>query len=126
MARIGPGGLEIGYWVHPGAPGRGMATAAAAALTEAALGLPGIERVEILHDLSNAASGQVPRKLGLRQGRDGRGPVRPGAPGECGTSAVWRLVRPPAGVTRAPAAALASLVCPAPRRPAAPDRDGGS
>ena len=28
MARIGPGGLEIGYWVHRAYTGRGLATAA--------------------------------------------------------------------------------------------------
>jgi ribosomal-protein-serine acetyltransferase len=92
MARIGPGGLEIGYWVHPGHTGKGVATAAAAALTEAALGLPGIDRVEIVHDLSNAASGQVPRKLGYARVATGVGRF-PRTPGECGTSAVWRLVR---------------------------------
>ncbi len=91
MARRGPGGLEIGYWVARDRTGRGMATAAAAALTEAAFGLPGIERVEIVHDLNNAASGQVPRKLGYA--RAGTGPGRfQRAPGECGTarSGVWR------------------------------------
>jgi ribosomal-protein-serine acetyltransferase len=93
MARIGPGGLEIGYWVHPRHAGRGLATAAAGALTRAALGLPGIDRVEIVHDLSNAASGRVPAKLGYA--RIGTAPGRfPRAPGECGTAAVWRMTRP--------------------------------
>jgi len=86
----------IGYWVAREHTGRGIATAAAAALTEAALGLPGIERTEIVHDLSNAASGQVPRKLGYARVGTGAGRF-PRAPGECGTSAIWRLVRPPAG-----------------------------
>ena len=31
MARIGPGGLEIGYWVHQASTRRGLATAASAA-----------------------------------------------------------------------------------------------
>ncbi len=96
MARIGPGGLEIGYWVARDRTGRGIATAAAAAVTEAAFGLPGIERTEIVHDLSNAASGQVPRKLGYARAGTAVGRF-PRAPGECGTSAIWRLVRPPAG-----------------------------
>ena len=96
MARIGPGGLEIGYWVAREHTGRGIATAAAAALTEAGLGLPGIERTEIVHDLSNAASGQVPRKLGYARVGTAVGRF-PKAPGECGTSAIWRLVRPAAG-----------------------------
>jgi len=95
MARIGPGGLEIGYWVHPRHAGRGLATAAAAALTEAALGLPGIERVEITHDLNNTASARVPAKLGYA--RVATGPGRfPRAPGESGMAASWRLTRPPA------------------------------
>jgi len=64
MARIGDGGLEIGYWVHPAFTGRGVATAASAALTEAALGLPGIDRVEIHHDILNLASERVPARLG--------------------------------------------------------------
>ena len=39
-ARLGPGALEIGYWVHTEHTGRGVATAAARALTDAALGPP--------------------------------------------------------------------------------------
>jgi RimJ/RimL family protein N-acetyltransferase len=96
MGRIGPGGLEIGYWVHPDRTGRGIATSAAAALTEAAFGLPGIGRVEIMHDLSNAASGQIPRKLGYARVGTIAGRF-PRAPGECGTSVVWRIVRPVSG-----------------------------
>jgi ribosomal-protein-serine acetyltransferase len=93
MGRRGPGVLEIGYWVHPAHAGQGVATAAARALTRAAFGLPGTGRAEILHDLSNAASAQVPRKLGYA--RVGTEPGRfERAPGECGTSAVWRIMRP--------------------------------
>jgi ribosomal-protein-serine acetyltransferase len=95
MARIGPGGLEIGYWVRPDHAGQGIATAAAGALTEAAFGLPGIDRVEIMHDLSNFASGQVPRKLGFARVATAAGRF-PLAPGDCGTSAIWRLLRSPA------------------------------
>jgi RimJ/RimL family protein N-acetyltransferase len=95
MTRRGPGGLEIGYWVHPEHAGQGVATAAADALTRAALGLPGIGWVEIIHDLNNAASEQVPRKLGYA--RTGTEPGRfDRAPGECGTAAVWRITAPPA------------------------------
>jgi ribosomal-protein-serine acetyltransferase len=94
MARSGPGGLEIGYWVHPGHAGRGLATAAAGALTAAAVALPGIDRVEIRHDLNNEASRQVPRKLGYVRIGTVPGPL-PRTPGECGTHAVWRMRRPP-------------------------------
>jgi RimJ/RimL family protein N-acetyltransferase len=65
MARIGPGGLEIGYWVHAGHLRRGLATAATSALTAEAFTLPGITRVEIRHDELNVASGGIPRKLGF-------------------------------------------------------------
>jgi ribosomal-protein-serine acetyltransferase len=89
MARIGPGGLEIGYWVHRGHTRRGLATAAAAALTDAALALPGIDRVEIVHDEANIASGGVPRKLGFTE--VGKRVSAADAPGESGTTIVWRL-----------------------------------
>ena len=50
MTRIGPGGLEIGYWVHRAYTRRGLATTASAALVEQAFRLPGVQRVEIVHD----------------------------------------------------------------------------
>jgi ribosomal-protein-serine acetyltransferase len=96
MARIGPGGLEIGYWVHPDHAGRGIATAAAAALTEAAFGLPGTDRVEIKHDMNNAASGQIPRKLGFARVATAAGQL-PRAAADSGTTVIWRQVRGPAG-----------------------------
>lgn len=64
--RLGPGALEIGYWVNVGHTRRGYATRAAGALTEAAFGLPGIERVEIHCDIANKRSAAVPPKLGYR------------------------------------------------------------
>src|SRR6478752_2100672 len=67
MTRCGPGGLEIGYWVHRAYTGRGLATAATAALVEEAFGLPGVDWVEIVHDELNVASGQIPRKLGFTE-----------------------------------------------------------
>jgi ribosomal-protein-serine acetyltransferase len=55
MRRIGPGGLEIGYWIHPDWTGRGLVTMATAALVEAAFALPGTTHVEIHHDEANVA-----------------------------------------------------------------------
>ncbi len=92
MARIGPGGLEIGYWVHQAYTRRGLATAAAAALVEQAFRLPGVERVEIVHDELNVASGGVPRKLGFAE--VGRRPLDPPPLAGTGVGVVWRLVRP--------------------------------
>ncbi len=91
MARIGPGGLEIGYWVHRAYIRRGLATAASAALVDQAFGLPGVDRVEIVHDELNVASGGVPRKLGFTEA--GRRPLDLPAPEGTGVGVVWRLVR---------------------------------
>ncbi|GAA3139926.1 GNAT family N-acetyltransferase [Planomonospora alba] len=87
MARVGPGALEIGYWLHAGHTGRGYATAAAGALTAAGLALPGIERIVIKHDAANHASGAVPRRLGYREVE--RVPRDPVAPAEAGVDVVW-------------------------------------
>ena len=91
MARIGPGGLEIGYWVHRDYVRRGLATAATAALTDAAFGLPGIDRVEIVHDELNAPSGAVPRKLGFARAGQRTLDVVPEA--GTGLGIVWRRDR---------------------------------
>src|SRR5215469_18306036 len=45
MARIGTGGLEIGYWVHPAYVRQGIATAATAALVEEAFALSWVTHV---------------------------------------------------------------------------------
>jgi len=69
--RIGPGAIEIGYWVRSDRTGRGYATATAKALTEAAFAhLPDVQRVEIHPDRANLASAAVPRKLGYTLSRE--------------------------------------------------------
>jgi RimJ/RimL family protein N-acetyltransferase len=97
--RVGDGGLEIGYWVHRDWTGRGIATDAAAALTAAALALPGIDRVEIYHDAANVASGRIPAKLGFA--RLGERPTRDmgkSAPSDTGIDVAWRRTRQPSGL----------------------------
>jgi RimJ/RimL family protein N-acetyltransferase len=79
--RRGPGALEIGYWLHPAFVGRGLATATARLLTRTALALPGIDRVEIWHEVDNVRSGAVPQRLGFE-------PV-----GEVDGDRVWRMTR---------------------------------
>jgi RimJ/RimL family protein N-acetyltransferase len=64
--RLGPHGLEIGYWVHVGRIGRGIATDAARALTDAAFAIDGIRRVRITCAEDNVRSARVPEKLGYR------------------------------------------------------------
>jgi RimJ/RimL family protein N-acetyltransferase len=90
MARIAPGGLEIGYWVHPDYTARGFATAAAAALTEAAFALPGVDHVEIHHDELNLPSGRIPAKLGYKAIESRRGRFEP-APADSGVTQIWRI-----------------------------------
>jgi len=65
MTRLGPGVLEIGYWLHTGHAGRGYATTVAQALATVGLAQPGIETVVIRHDAANVASGRVAEKAGF-------------------------------------------------------------
>jgi RimJ/RimL family protein N-acetyltransferase len=63
--RIGPRGLEIGYWVRASALRQGIATENAAALTRAGFEVCGADRIEIRIEPRNVASAGVPRKLGF-------------------------------------------------------------
>ncbi len=87
LPRIGPGAVELGYWVHAAFLRRGIAAEAARLLTNAALALPDIARVEIHCDEANVASQSVARSLGYRLDRIEADRV--GAPGEIGRSMVW-------------------------------------
>jgi RimJ/RimL family protein N-acetyltransferase len=81
-ARVGPGGLEIGYFVRASATRRGIATEAAAALTRVGFEVCEADRIEIRIDPNNSKSFGIPEKLGfpveatLRR----RLPARPGEP----------------------------------------------
>src|SRR6266702_1644464 len=66
-------------------------TAGSAALVEQAFRLPGVERVEIVHDALNVASGGIPRKLGFTEVE--RRPLDLPVPGGSGVGVVWRLTR---------------------------------
>lgn len=89
--RLGPSGLEIGYWVAVDHVRRGYATEAARLLTEAAFGLAGIDIVEIHHDEANVASAGIPRRLGYRLVERRAGGV--GAVGDTGIECIWRTDR---------------------------------
>jgi RimJ/RimL family protein N-acetyltransferase len=65
--RIGPGGLEIGYWIRKDAIHQGLATETAAALTQVAFEVESVNRVEIHCDPQNFASAAVPRRLGFTE-----------------------------------------------------------
>ena len=59
------GAWEIGYWLTPGAWGRGYATEAGRAVLDIARHALGLRRVAGRHFVDNSASGHVLRKLGL-------------------------------------------------------------
>jgi RimJ/RimL family protein N-acetyltransferase len=85
--RIGPAGIELGYWMHVDYVGQGYATVAAQALTEAGLALDDVTRVEIHTDQANVKSAAIPQRLGFRLDRVSE--REPEAPAECGRIQVW-------------------------------------
>lgn len=96
MRRIGPGGLEIGYWLHGKWTGRGLVTRAVALLVEAGFALNGVDRLEIRHDAANASSAGVPKRLNFEEVKrevvaEGK---RKRMPGESGIEVTWRKARP--------------------------------
>jgi RimJ/RimL family protein N-acetyltransferase len=82
--RVGPRAVELGYWLSAGHTGRGLATRAAAALTDVAFSDATIDHVEIRCDPRNVPSARVPARLGYRIVEP-----PPDAPG----LQVWRLDR---------------------------------
>ncbi|WP_030759897.1 GNAT family N-acetyltransferase [Streptomyces sp. NRRL F-2664] len=91
MRRIGEGGLDIGYWLHPARTGRGLVTMACTALVAEGFRLPGIDRIEIHHDAANHASGAVARRLGFTEAERVPAPEGPLTPGESGIDVIRRL-----------------------------------
>jgi RimJ/RimL family protein N-acetyltransferase len=89
--RIGPGGREIGYWVHVDHTRRGIASTGAAVVTDMLMSLAGIERVEIHCDQNNTASAAVPASLGYRLDRIESGERN--TPGKSGKQMVWIMHR---------------------------------
>jgi ribosomal-protein-serine acetyltransferase len=89
--RRGPITLELGYWIHPRFTRRGLATAVARLLTDAAFSVPDIDRVEIHHDKANTASSGVPKKLGFSF--VGETPDDGNAPAAVGIDCTWRMER---------------------------------
>ena len=79
--------FELGYWIAASHTRRGYGTLAGEAITSVALGMPGVDRVEIHCDAANVASAGVARKLGYRLERIEE--RRPEAPGESGRLMVW-------------------------------------
>ncbi len=91
MGRLGPGALEIGYWVAADATGQGFATLATAGLTRAGLALPDIERIEVHHDVANIVSAKVPARLGFTLIGDVEAEIE--AEADTGVLGVWAINR---------------------------------
>ncbi|OZC79735.1 GNAT family N-acetyltransferase [Rhodococcus sp. 06-462-5] len=85
--RIGPHGIELGYWLDARAEGRGVISEAVAALIQEALKLNEIIRVEIHCDAANLRSRAVPRRLGFVLDRIEQQPIA--AASETGEHMVW-------------------------------------
>ncbi len=64
-ARVGKGGIEIGYWTHANHLRQGVATEVTGGLTRAAFEVSHLRWVEIRCATSNVSSAGVPPKLGF-------------------------------------------------------------
>jgi len=93
LPRIGPGALEIGYWLDVRCVGQGFATEAVALLTDAALAIDDVDRVEIHCDQANVRNAAVPERLGYRLDRIDDDEIA--VPGETGRSMIWVATTPP-------------------------------
>lgn len=92
--RIGPGGVEIGYWLDEPATGHGYVTEATSALADLAFAHESVTHVEIRCDPRNLPSAAIPKRLGLElayilKPQSGRDPTS-----SLQQSMVWRKVRP--------------------------------
>jgi len=87
--RIGPGGLEIGYWCRASEARKGHTTEAVIQAMKIAFTMPEITHVEIKHDVANMPSGRIPAKLGFNKIAEVDREIL--APGETGRGNIWRL-----------------------------------
>ncbi|MFF3261966.1 GNAT family N-acetyltransferase [Streptomyces sp. NPDC002932] len=96
-----PAGWFLGYWLHPSATGRGIATRATSALISEMFTLPAVRYLEIAHDSANTASEAIPRRLGFTEVRRELA-APPTAPSGTGVEVIWRLYRPATPAEGAP------------------------
>ena len=92
MARIGPRGLEIGYWVRPGVHPQGAGDRRCrCTCRRRRLRCPASSYVQIVHDELNVPSGGIPRKLGFTEIE--RRPLDHKPLGGTGMGVVWEITR---------------------------------
>lgn len=68
--RVGPGRLELGYWLRASAVGQGYATESAQALVTLAFERLGVSSVRLVVDGDNLPSLKVAERLGARHAFD--------------------------------------------------------
>ncbi len=94
--RVGPGAIELGYWLASDHVGRGLATAGTAALATVVRALPDVERIELHIDEANTRSADVARRLGFQLARTDA--YEPRTAAETGRLQIWvRAARPEPG-----------------------------
>jgi RimJ/RimL family protein N-acetyltransferase len=120
--RVGEDAFEIGYWIRSSAAGRGLATEASAALTQAAFRHSAVDRVEIHVEPGNVGSLRVPEKLGFTREASLRRRLPPVTPGEPPRDVViFTMLRE--DVSGSPAAGVAIRAFDAANRPLAGSRE---
>jgi len=81
----------LGFWVRSADTGQGVATTAAAAVVEAGFEHLGLQRVELMAAVDNAASLRVAHKIGARhEGILRKRQLLEGMPTDCSLSAIVR------------------------------------
>jgi RimJ/RimL family protein N-acetyltransferase len=91
--RIGPGGLEIGYWIRASAVRQGICTESTAALMRVGFEICGADRIEIRIEPGNDASFGIPRKLGFAEEATLRRRLDPRQGGELRDVTIFTMFR---------------------------------
>jgi RimJ/RimL family protein N-acetyltransferase len=91
--RVGPGGLEIGYWIRASATRQGIATEVSGALTRVGFEVCGADRIEIRIEPRNEASFGIPRKLGFLEEATLRRRLPDGREGPLRDATIWTMFR---------------------------------
>ncbi|MFN0090836.1 MAG: GNAT family N-acetyltransferase [Acidimicrobiales bacterium] len=81
----------LSCWVHADRLNRGIATAAAAALTWGSFTVDSVQAVEIHCDVANSVCARIPGRLGYRL--EGTEPRAPQGSAEAGRALIWRISR---------------------------------
>ena len=91
--RGAPRTVEIGYWLHPSATGRGAMTRIVTALADLALAMDDVGAAAVVCDEANERSAAVARRAGFRLDRIVDSP-RPQAPADTGRDMIWLRTAP--------------------------------